>query len=179
MAVNKDNLEFGAGSMTLQYANDIAPVDIGGCSNAGMEIKTEDIDVDVDQYLDPLDNFIVGRVITFSVDMKEDTLRNLVIASGGDPDDIDTEEDPEKEIYHFPASSVQSSPFAELIYKVARIKNKSKYKTVILYKVKNQGGVNFKYEKKKERFYSVKFQAYADAAHDGKPGKVEYEKLTA
>ncbi len=175
--MNSENIEIGAGNLTLQFDGDVAPVDVGGCANAELEIKNEEIDVQFDQLLDPADTFIVGREITFSVDLKEDTLRNLVIAAGGDPAGIDDgDTDPTKAIYEFPANSVSPAAFAELTYSVAQVRNKTKVKKVVLYKVKNMGGVKFKYEKKKERIYSCKFRAYADNDQGGKPGKIIYDK---
>ena len=177
MAVNTDNIEIGEGDLTLQFEGEAEPTDVGGCIDAELEIKTKDLDVEVGQYIDPVDTFDISREISFSITLKEDTMRNFVTALGGDPADITVSDD--KDIYSFPANSVNTSKFAELIYTVARVRDKTKYRKITLYKVKAKGGIKYSFKKDKEVQYKVMFQAYADSVHDGKPGKIEKDQLSA
>lgn len=175
MAVNTDNIEIGEGNMSLQFEGEDVATDVGGCADAVLDVSIKDLDVEVGQFIDPVDNFIVGRAIKFEVVLKEDTLRNFVIASGGDPADIT--DSSEFEIYSFPANSVAVSKFAELIYTVARVRDKTKYRKVTLYKVKSVGGIKYAYKKDKEVFYKATFKAFADSVHSGKPGEIQRDKL--
>lgn len=175
MAVNLDNFEIGEGNLKLQYEGEDVATDVGGCMDAVLDISIKDLDVEVGQYIDPVDNFIIGRSIKFEIVLKEDTLRNFVIGAGGDPADITDSTD--FEIYSFPANSVAVSKFAELIYTVARVRDKTKYRKVTLYKVKSVGGIKYAYKKDKEVFYKVTFKAFADPVHSGKPGELQRDKL--
>lgn len=177
MSVNTNNIEIGEGDLTLQFEGEDEATDVGGCIDAELEVKTKDLDVEVGQYIDPVDTFDISREITFGIVLKEDTMRNFVIALGGDPADITTSDD--KDIYSFPANSVITSKFAELIYTVARVREKTKYRKVTLYRVKAKGGIKYSFKKDKEVQYKVMFQAYADPVHDGKPGKLEKDHLSA
>jgi hypothetical protein len=176
MAVDTNNIEIGEGNLTLQFEGEDEATDVGGCIGAELEVKTKDLDISVGQYIDPVDTFDISREITFGVTLKEDTLRNFVTAMGGDPADIT---DGETEIYSFPANSVITAKFAELIYTVARVRDKTKFRKVTLYKVKAKGGVKYSFNKDKEVQYKAMFTAYADSVHDGKPGKIERDKLAA
>jgi hypothetical protein len=175
MAVDTNNIEIGEGDLTLQFDLEDEPTDVGGCIGAELEIKTKDLDVNVGQYIDAIDTFDISREIMFSITLKEDTMRNFVTALGGDPGDITVSDN--VEIYSLPSNSVNSSKFAELIYKVARVRDKTKFKTVTLYRVKSKGGIKYSFNKDKEIQYKVTFQAYADPVHDGKPGKLEKDQL--
>lgn len=175
MAVNTENIEIGEGDLTLQFEGEASAVDVGGCMDAELGIKIKDLDVEVGQYIDPIDSFDVSREITFDITLKEDTMRNFVTALGGDPADITDAVD--QETYDLPGNSVNTSKFAELIYTVARVRDKTKVRRVTLYKVKSKGGIKYSFKKDKEVQYKVSFQAYADPDHDGKPGKIEKEKL--
>lgn len=173
--VNPQNLEIGEGDCSLQFADDNSPVDIGGCSDAELEIKVKDLDVDVGQYIDSIDTFIIGRDIMFKITMKEDTTRNFVIAMGGDPADIDSSND--QETYEFPGNSVASAKFAQLIYTVARVRDKTKFRVITLYKVKSNGDLKYAFKKDNIVYYTTTFKAYADPDHDGSPGKFVKDNL--
>lgn len=175
MAVDSNNFEIGEGSMSLQFEGEDDPTDVGGCLGAELEIKTKDLDVEVGQYIDAVDTFDISRVINFSIILKEDTLRNFVAALGGDPTEIVASTD--KDIYEFPANSVNTSKFAELVYTVARVRDKTKFRKITLYKVKSKGGIKYSFNKDKEVQYKAMFQAYADSVHNGKPGKIERDNL--
>jgi len=175
MAVNTENIEIGEGNLTLKFEGEAAAVDVGGCIDAELDIKIKDLDVEVGQYIDPIDSFDVSREITFDITLKEDTMRNFVTALGGDPADIT--DDVDKETYDLPGNSVNISKFAELIYTVPRVRNKAKVRQITLYKVKSKGGIKYSFKKDKEVQYKVSFKAYADSTHDGKPGKILKEKL--
>jgi len=175
MAVNSNNIEIGEGDLSLKYEGEAAATDVGGCSDAELDIKVKNLSVEVGQLIDPVDNFMTGREINFSITMKEDTMRNFVIAAGGDPEDIVVAAGEEQ--YDFPANSVSTSPYAELIYKVSRVRNKLKFRTLTLWKVKALGGIKYAYNKNKEVMYKVTFTAFADSAHAGSPGKMERDPL--
>lgn len=175
MAVDTNNIELGEGDCTIQFEGENDATDIGGCSGAELEIKLKDLDVEVGQFIDPVDTFNISREMTFKITMKEDTMRNFVTALGGDPADIDNSND--QEAYEFPANSVQTSKFAELVYTVARVRDKTKFRVVTLYRVKSKGGIKYSFNKDKEVMYTVTFQAYADPNHDGSPGKFVKDNL--
>jgi hypothetical protein len=175
MAVDTDNIEIGEGNLVLQFEGEGSATDVGGCSDAELEIKTKSLDVEVGQYIDPVDTFDISRDISFSVILKEDTMRNFVTAMGGDPADIT--DNTGDETYEFPSNSVITSKFAELTYTVARVRNKLKYREITLYRCKAKGGIKYSFKKDKEVQYKVMFQAYADDAHSGSPGKFKKDKL--
>ncbi len=119
--INTNNFEIGEGDLSLKYEGEGAAVDVGGCIDAELDVKVKNLSVEVGQLIDPVDNFMTGREINFSITLKEDSMRNFVIAAGGDPADIVVAIGEEQ--YDFPSNSVATSKYAELIYKVARVRN--------------------------------------------------------
>ena len=176
MAVDTDNIEIGEGNLSLKFEGESTATDIGGCSGAVLDVSLKDLDVDVGQYIDPIDTFIIGRKISFEVTFKEDTMRNFVTAFGGDPADID--DNVGDETYSFPANGVETTKYALLVYAVPRVREKTKFKTVSLWRVKATGGLKYVFDKEKIVAYKVTFKAYADATHSGSPGQLVREKLT-
>lgn len=174
-SVNPNNFEIGEGDLSLKFEAEGSATDVGGCSGASLVIKPKHLDVDVGQFIDPVDSFIIGREITFSVDLKEDTMRNFVTAIGGDPADISSGVNDES--YQIPANSVVTSAFAELIYTVPRVRNKLKLKTIKLFRVKAKDGITYSFNKEKEISYKVTFMAYADPDNDGSPGVITKDNL--
>lgn len=179
MSFNVDNIEIGAGNLTLQYPDDVSPVDIGGCTDAVFKPSLESLDVFFDQAIDPVDSFDIRSEVTFEVTMKEDILRNLVIAMGGDPSEIDSS-DVDDDVFNIPGGSVRKSKFAVLHYDAPTIEDKTKSKIVHLYKVKVQGGTEVPFKKDEERMYAVVFKAFApgDEELGGSPGYVSYPKVS-
>lgn len=171
------NLEIGEGDLTLQFEGEDTPTNVGICENFRLNIQSQDLDVYTGQALDPIQNFNIGRTLEAKIILKEMTLRNIVIASGGDPADIDTQSEPGKEIYQFPGNSVSTPAFAELVYSVPNVNNKTKKSEVVFYRAKSVGNAEFAYVKDKERFVEVTFRAYADPDNDYSPGTISRELI--
>ena len=137
--MDTQNLEIGEGNLTVEYGSEGTGTDVGICIGANIKVEVEDLDVEAGQQIDPVDNFDIKRMIQFAVTLKEDTMRNLVLAMGGDPADIDDVGTPGHTIYVLPGGSVQGGEFSELVYTVARVKDKTKNK--VFYEQINEGMV--------------------------------------
>ncbi|MCA9813015.1 MAG: hypothetical protein KC483_09180 [Nitrosarchaeum sp.] len=175
MAVDVANVEIGEGDLGIKVGDEMAFTDVGGCRNASLKVETEDKDVEVGQFIDPIGSFDVARMIEFTIELVEDTMRNMVIAFGGDPAEI-TDAGGDL-VYDFPANSVQGATFMALEYSVKQVLDSAKVKKVELFKCKPVGGVEVQFNKKNEKVYPVTFKAYADpdASVSGSPGKITYE----
>lgn len=173
MSIESKNIEIGEGDFTIKFEGAAEATDVGACEGAELSVANKYKEVECGQTLDPIEAFLIGRDIKFKIDLKEDTMRNVVIALGGDPDDITS--DLSKEVYEFPALSVSTTPFLEAIYTVKRVIDKTKVKSVQLYKCKGVGNFKYAYKKDKERVFTLELKAFADPTHDNKPGKLEFD----
>lgn len=173
--INVNNIEIGAGDCELQFTGEGAPVDVGACDNAVLNVDQKYLDVEAGQTLDAIESFLIGRDVKFKIDFKEDSFRNLVIACGGDPADID-DSDPGVDVYELPGLSATTTPFIKVVYTVPQVRNKDKNFIYTLHKCKKIGNLVYSWKKDKERMYTVEFKAYADKDNDNSPLKFEREK---
>ena len=172
--INTENILIGGGNMTLKFGEDTTPVDIGACSDMEVDIANKILQVECDQSIYPIAQYIIKGDVKGSVNMVEGSMRNLVIAMGGDPGDI--VDDVDKVTYTIPGSA-QEVPSAIMVYKVARVQDKTKFITLTLNKVQSSSGLKLTFKKDKENSFKFEFVAMADASLNNSPGKLEIDKI--
>lgn len=165
MAKDAKNVHIGAGTLTLEFEGDAAPVDVGYTRGFNLEASTKILDIFADQALDPIDQVIVGRDTKGTVELLEMTMRNMVTALGGDPNDVELDELLHTETYTI-KSNLVAPPSAKLIYKVARPKDETKFITVTLNKIQSSGGLKLVFVKDKENAFTFSFKALATTIND-------------
>ena len=175
--INSENLELGEGNLTLKLEGDEAAKDVGACEDMSITLTSKTLDISCGQSLLPIDSFIIGEDIKLKVNLKEDTIRNFVLCTGGDPADIYDGET--SEIYKLPGGSIRRMPFMEVVYKVPRVKDKTKFVTYTFYKCKADGKLTYAFKKDKERVFTLELTAYPDSTNSDSPGKVVKDKFDA
>ena len=155
-----NNIHIGEGNLTLQFDDDEAPVAIGACANHVLDFSTKLLKIETGQSLLPIEQFIIGVECKGSIDMIEASMRNLVIAFGGDPNDVEASE-PAGTLSYTIKSDVVAPPSAELVYEVGRPYDKTKKFRITLYKVQSSGGLKLTFKKDKENTFKFEYTALA------------------
>lgn len=164
--INTDNIAIGEGDLTLKGSNDVEAIAVGACANHSIDFSTKQLKVECGQSLFPILQFIIGIECKGDIDLLEASMRNLVIAFGGDPNDIQTVGNS----YVYTIEGVLSEPPSfELEYKVPRVQDKTKYIAVKLFKVQSAGGLKFVFKKDKENSYKFSYTGLADTTQEGNP----------
>lgn len=165
MSKNANNVHIGAGTLTLEFSADEGPIDIGYTRGFNLEANTKILDIFADQALDPIDQLIIGRDTKGTVELLEMTMRNLVVTLGGDPADVELDEETHTYTYTI-KSNLVAPPSAKLIYTVARPKDPTKNIVVTLLKVQSSGGMKLMFVKDKENAFTFAFKALATDVND-------------
>lgn len=165
MAYESDNIQIGAGNLFIKAASDNDYVDVGGCRDASLDVKQKNLNIEIDQVLDPVDRFIIGREATFMVTLVEASFRNLAIAVGLDPADIDTT-DPDKDVFTLFGNQILSVGYMKLKYDIPQLIDKTKSVRYFADRVKVDGNVQIGFDKDKEQVYKVKLTIFPDPDSD-------------
>jgi len=176
MAVNIDNIEIGEGDLTVWVG--VAPdgditgateVAVGASRGAELTVKKSYKDVEVGQVLAPVQTFIVGEEASLKVTLLENALNNLVMAMGGDTDDI------AGDTYTF--GNRKQVTYCKVQYKCQQAQTfggVAKYDTVILFRAVASEGLSLAFAKGDERTFDVTFKAYPRTS-DWKLGSYQRE----
>ncbi len=177
MAIDTKNLVIGAGEMTLKGKDDVAEVNVGATTGAEFSFNQTTNDVFCDQSVYPIFSYITKGECTGKITMLEATMRNMIIALGGDPEDIVS--DTTKETYTFKADLQELINF-KMVYKTPRIQDKTKFITVTMNKVQSTKGLTLTFNKEKENTFSFEFKALVDSSTTPPSlGSIAIDKLTA
>jgi len=167
---NQQLIEIGEGDLTVQFAGEGAPVNIGYCRGAKFGYKLGITKVKA-QFLDIVKIFQKDREINFEIEALENSARNLCIAMGLDVSIIDSTEAGKKKI-QLPALTSNAPPFAEVKYKVADADDASKFYEIVLYKAQAGGELNLEFSGDKERTFKMMWTATPDPDNDNSPGEL-------
>lgn len=159
MGINVENLMLGAGVMTLKGPHDATAIDVGATTGAEFKFSQTLNDVMCDQSVYPIFSYVSKGECTGKINLLEGTMRNLVAALGGDPNDIQT--DITKYTYTFKAELQQVTNFL-MVYKAPRIQDKTKFITITMNKVLSSGGMTLTFQKDKENTVTFEFRALVD-----------------
>ena len=162
MAINIDNIEIGEGDLTVWVGVDseggvggVTQVEVGASRGAELAIKKSYKDIEIGQVLAPVQAPIIGEEASLKVTLLENTLKNLVIALGGDTDDISVD------TYTFGNS--KKVTYCKVQYKCQQAQTfggVAKYDTVILFRTIAAEGLSLAFAKADERAFDVTFKAY-------------------
>ena len=157
---DSDNIHIGAGVMSLKFKGELTATEVGFSRNFVLDASVKTLDIQADQSLDPVKQLIIGRDTKGTIELIEMTMRNLVTALGGDPADVVQDLENNTLTYTI-KSSVIAPPEAELIYKVPRPNDETKFITINLLKVQSAGGLKLQFVKDKENAFTYSFKALA------------------
>jgi len=161
MAKDNQNVHLGEGDLTLKFADDSVATEIGWCKDFQLDAKVKMLSIEAGQSIYPISQFITGVDMKVSVIALESTLRNLVAAYGGDPNDIAEKQGQAGTFVYTFLADIIAPPEAELVYKVPRPFDKTKYITLTLNKVQSGGGLQLQFQKLKENTFKMEFTALA------------------
>jgi len=160
-----DNIEIGEGDLLLKFAQDPDPVNIGACEGAEFSRVPEFLKVFEGRKLHPIKIFKIKEEVSFKILMKATgAMRNLAIAMGVDPYDI--ESDSEAETFTIYSNTVDSVPTCELEYRVRRVKDKTKYWIYSGKMAAVMSEFKLAFKKDAERIYEVTFSMLPDETDD-------------
>lgn len=162
MAYQSNNIHIGAGDLFIKAVSDNDYVDVGGCRDASIDNKFKNLDIMIDQVIDPVDTFIIGREMNFEITLVEATLRNLAISFGLDPADID-ETDPDFNVFKIYGNQILGVDYLALKYVVPQLQDKTKFVRFFAGRAKIEGGFKLDFDKDKEQAYKVKFKFFPDS----------------
>jgi len=163
MAVDINNIEIGEGDLTVWVGvgpdGDITgatEVQVGATRGATFSAKKTYKDVEVGQVLAPVQTFVVGEEASLRVTLLENSLNNLVLAMGGDVDDISGD------TYTF--GNDRKVVYCKVQYKVRQAQTfglgSAKYDTITLFRAVVSEGLELPFAKGEERTFEVTFKAY-------------------
>jgi len=180
MGYESGNINIGEGDLLINAPGDNDFVDAGGCRDASLDIKQKDLQIKIGQVLGAVDQYIIDQEVGFSILMVESTLRNLCIASGISPEEIDTS-DPNTDKLKIYGNAVQSVNFMELKYEVPRIHDKTKKIRFIFTRVKAKGTFKVDFNNDKEWIFKLDCMAFPDPNSDPQwlTMEVQYDKIAA
>lgn len=179
MVVNTDNLEIGEGTFSIKVKgatpdNDL--VEVGICEKMEFNFAPKTLDVYDGRFLNPVDSFIIEDATSIKINLKEDTLRNLVVCMGGDPSTIVSGNG--KTTYVLPGG-IRTQPFMEAFYEVEQAKNKTKFKSFTFYKCKANGKFKYAFERANVRVFTLELIVFSDPDHAGSPGTWDFDEAEA
>jgi len=155
---NPDDIQIGAGNLSLKFKGEANPTFVGLSRDFNLESQPKLLNILADQSLDPVKQVIIGRDTKGTIVLLEMSMRNLVIALGGDPNDVVEDIENNKLTYTI-KSNLVAPPEAELIYKVPRPMDETKYITITLLKIQSSGGLKLQFVKDKENAFTFSFVA--------------------
>lgn len=165
MSFNADNIEIGEGDLLLKFPDDQDPVEVGACEGAELTRSPEFLDVFTGQTMHPIKTFKIKESCTFKIMLKEAAaMRNLAIAMGVDPNDI--ESSPESETFTIKSNTVDEIPTCFLEYRVPRIEDKTKNWIFSGARASVKSEFKLAFTKDKERVFEVTFEMLPDPEDD-------------
>lgn len=164
-----DKIELGAGNLKIKVLDSGPEVYVGGTLGAEFAYTPEMKDIEVDQTMAPITTVMIGEEGTLKVTILENTMRNLVIALGMDPDADITGTAATPETVEF--GGKHSPVWLYLTYFVEQTADTAEDWIVYLYKARVTSGLTLPFSKEEERRFEVTFTAYANVS--GKLGKIE------
>jgi len=161
MSKDNQNVHLGEGDLLLKFPDDNAAVEIGWCKDFQLDAKVKMLSIEAGQSIYPISQFITGVDMKVSVIALESTLRNLIAAYGGDPNEI-TESIPVGSHKYTFTADLMTPPEAVLTYKVPRPFDKTKFIELTLNRVQSGGGLQLQFQKLKENTFKMEFTALAE-----------------
>jgi len=160
-----ENIHIGEGNLDIKAAGDNDFVRVGGCRDGSLDIKSKELNINIGQSLEPVDSYIIGREIMFSIILVETQLRNFAIAIGQDPTDVD-ETDPDFSSLKLYGNEVGSVSYLEMKYIIPRVQDKTKFIRFIATRCKVAGTFKLDFKKDNEWVYKLDVKMFPDPTVD-------------
>jgi hypothetical protein len=176
--IEKKNIEMGGGDMYLQTVGTAGDgTAVGASRNASIDISSKILSIECDQATYPIEQMIIKNECKGEIELLESSVRNMVLALGGDPDDIVEDTQNHKWTYTI-GGTLMAPPEFKLTYKIPRIRDDSKFIIFTFYRIQSSGGLKLTFQREKENTFKFSFTALADPANDNNVGTIVKEMIT-
>lgn len=189
MAVDLDKIELGAGALIIYHFVDNTNVfwdsftwdsgwywpdewEVGAMLDATFGGKKIYKDISIGAVMAAVKSGVIGAEGEMKVKMMESSMANLIIAMGGDPEDVTTDATSEKYVFGGSAKSV----IFGLKYEVPHLEDATKVDTLIVYRGVPVDMSPIIFSKTEERGFEVTFKLLGEKTRQWNLGDFSIEK---
>jgi hypothetical protein len=167
--IEKKNIEMGGGDMYLQTVGTAGDgTALGASKNASIDIATKLLTIECDQSTFAIEQMIIKNECKGEIELLESSVRNMVLAFGGNPADI--VEDTVNHKWTYTIKTVLSAPPEfKLTFKIPRVRDNTKFIIFTFYRIQSSGGLKLTFQREKENTFKFSFIALADTTQTDNP----------
>ena len=176
--IETKNVEIGGGDVYIQTHGTAGDgTAMGASRNASVDLSTKLLTIECDQSTFPIEQLIIKNECKGEVELLESSVRNLVLAFGGNPADI-VEDTVNHKWTYIIKSVLAEPPSFKLTMKIPRVKDKTKFIIFTFYKIQSSGGLKLTFQREKENTFKFNWVALADPSNDNDVGTIVKEQIT-